>query len=135
VVEDEDQVRELMVRALQKAGCVVLTASSGPEALSAVDPGSRLDLVVADVVMPGGSGPEMVRHLRRTRPRLRALYVSGYAPQFATSGTTSPDAEPHFLQKPFSLSQFIDAVREVLDAPEEKDDERVWTPETLSLPD
>ena len=135
VVEDEDQVRELMVRALQKAGCVVRTASSGPEALSAVDPGTRLDLVVADVVMPGGSGPEMVRSLRRTRPRLRALYVSGYAAQFGTSGTTSPDDEPHFLQKPFTLNEFIDAVRKVLDAPEESDEARAWAPETLSLPD
>ena len=134
VVEDEDQVRELMVRALQKAGCVVIAAASGPEALSAVDPGSRMDLVVADVVMPDGHGPEIVRLLRRTRPRLRALYVSGYAAQFEASGTASPDVEPHFLQKPFTLTQFIEAVRNVLDAPE-GDDDRAWAPETLSLPD
>jgi PAS domain S-box-containing protein len=135
VVEDEDQVRELMVRALQKAGCVVIAASSGAEALSAVDPGIRLDLVVADVVVPDGHGPEVVRLLRRTRPRLRALYVSGYAAQFEASGTSSPDAEPHFLQKPFTLDQFIDAVRKVLDAPEGADEDRAWAPETLSLPD
>ncbi len=134
VVEDEDQVRELMVRALQKAGCVVIAAASAREALSVVDLGSRLDLVVADVVMPDGHGPEIVRLLRRTRPRLRALYVSGYAAQFEASGTSSPDAEPHFLQKPFTLTQFIEAVRNVLDAPE-GDDDRSWAPETLSLPD
>jgi PAS domain S-box-containing protein len=135
VVEDEDQVRELMVRALQTAGCTVITASSGPEALASVEPATRLDLVVADVVMPGGDGPEVVRLLRRTRPRLRALYVSGYAAQFRTSGSSSPDAEPHFLQKPFTLDEFIDAVREVLDAPEADDEEPAWAPETLSLPD
>jgi two-component system cell cycle sensor histidine kinase/response regulator CckA len=134
VVEDEVQVRELMVRALQKAGCVVMTASSSPEAVSALDPASRLDLVVADVVMPEGHGPEVVRLLRRTRPRLRALYVSGRAAQIATSGTNSPDAEPHFLQKPFSLSQFIDAVRKVLDAPGDSDGAGARAREARSLP-
>ena len=85
--------------------------------------------------MPGGNGPEVVRQLRRTRPRLRALYVSGYAPRFATSGASSPDLEPHFLQKPFTLTEFIDAVREVLDAPEGGDEGLTWAPELLALPD
>jgi PAS domain S-box-containing protein len=135
VIEDEDQVRELMVRALQKAGCTVITAADGAEALSAVDPAGRLDLAVTDVIMPGVSGPEVVRQLRRTRPRLRALYVSGFAPRFATSGTTSPDLEPHFLQKPFTLTEFIDAVREVLDAPDGGDEGLAWDPQPLALPD
>ena len=135
VIEDEDQVRELMVRALQKAGCTVITATDGAGALEAVHPADRLDLAVTDVVMPGRSGPEVVRQLRRTRPRLRALYVSGFAPRFATSGASSPDLEPHFLQKPFTLTEFIDAVREVLDAPEGGDEGLTWDPELLALPD
>jgi len=135
VIEDEDQVRELMVRALQKAGCTVITATDGAGALEAVDPDGRLDLAVTDVVMPGRSGPEVVRQLRRTRPRLRALYVSGFAPRFATSGASSPDLEPHFLQKPFTLTEFIDAVREVLDAPEGGDEGLTWDPQLLALPD
>jgi PAS domain S-box-containing protein len=135
VIEDEDQVRDLMVRALQKAGCTVITAADGAEALAAVDPAGRLDLAVAVVIMPGGNGPDVVRQLRRTRPRLRALYVSGYAPRFATPGASSPDLEPHFLQKPFTLTEFIDAVREVLDAPEGGDEELTWDPQPLALPD
>jgi PAS domain S-box-containing protein len=135
VIEDEDQVRDLMVRALQKAGCTVITAADGAEALAAVDPAGRLDLAVAAVIMPGGNGPDVVRQLRRTRPRLRALYVSGYAPRFATPGASSPDLEPHFLQKPFTLTEFIDAVREVLDAPEGGDEELTWDPQPLALPD
>ena len=135
VIEDEDQVRELMVLALQKAGCTVITATDGAGALEAVDPADRLDLAVTAVVMPGRSGPEVVRQLRRTRPRLRALYVSGFAPRFATSGASSPDLEPHFLQKPFTLAEFIDAVRQVLDAPEGGDDGLTWDPQLLALPD
>jgi PAS domain S-box-containing protein len=135
VIEDEDQVRELMVRALQTAGCTVITATDGAGALEAVDPADRLDLAVTDVIMPGRSGPEVVRQLRRTRPRLRALYVSGFAPRFATSGANSPDLEPHFLQKPFTLTEFIDAVREVLDAPEGGDEGLTWDPQLLALPD
>jgi PAS domain S-box-containing protein len=135
VIEDEDQVRDLMVRALQKAGCTVITAADGAEALAAVDPAGRLDLAVAAVIMPGGNGPDVVRQLRRTRPRLRALYVSGYAPRFATPRASSPDLEPHFLQKPFTLTEFIDAVREVLDAPEGGDEELTWDPQPLALPD
>ena len=135
VIEDEDQVRELMVRALQKAGCTVITATDGAGALEAVDPADRLDLAVTDVIMPGRSGPEVVRQLRRTRPRLRALYVSGFAPRFATSVASSPDLEPHYLQKPFTLTEFIDAVREVLDAPEGSDEGLTWDPQLLVLPD
>ncbi len=135
VIEDEDQVRELMVRALQKAGCTVITAADGAEALAAVDPAGRLDLAVTDVIMPGVSGPDVVRQLRRTRPRLRALYVSGFVPRFARSGASSPDLEPHFLQKPFTLTEFIDAVREVLDAPEGGDEGLTWDPQPLALPD
>jgi PAS domain S-box-containing protein len=132
VAEDEDQVRELMVRALEKAGCTVITASDGAEALSAVDTGQRLDLAVADVIMPGGNGPEVVRLLRRTRPHLRALFVSGYAPKFGTSRGIPLEGEPHFLQKPFTLSQFIDAVGKVLEAPEVADDDAA--PETGAPP-
>ena len=118
VVEDEIQVRELMVIALEKAGCVVLTASNGADALAAVEEVSDLDLVVADVILPGEDGPEVVRRLRRTRPNLRALYVSGYAAQFGSSRGIPLDAGRNLLQKPFTLAQFIDEVRKVLEAPE-----------------
>lgn len=42
---------------------------------------------------------------------------------------------PHFLQKPFTLTEFIDAVRKVLDAPEGGDEGLAWDPETLALPE
>ena len=117
VVEDEDQVRDLMVRALIDAGCTIFTAANGTEALSAVDSTVPLDVVVTDVVMPGLNGPEVVRLLRESRPEVKVLYISGYAPQFATSRGVALGADPALLQKPFTLAELVTKVREVLGAP------------------
>ncbi len=117
VVEDDPQVREVTVRSLRAGGYRVIVASSGREALDiAAREEGPLHLLVTDIIMPGVSGPEVANELRRHRPELRVLYVSGY-PQdtFARGGVLDPEIE--FLPKPFTASGLRERVRKALDSP------------------
>src|SRR5438046_3011973 len=77
VVDDEDDNREAMRRILTRDGYVVLTAAGPADALALCQDGTRVDLLLSDVVMPHASGPELMERLSALRPGLRVLYVSG----------------------------------------------------------
>ena len=79
LVEDEDMVRAVAQRALTRAGYTVTTASDGDEGLEIVQGGAEFDMVVSDVVMPAMDGPTMIRAIRKLRPDLPVLFMSGYA--------------------------------------------------------
>ena len=114
VVEDDLDVRTLAVALLSDAGYEVLEASSGPAALELLKEGQHVDLLLSDVVLPGGmSGPEINAQLRRDRPELRVLFMSGYAEQAVADARRLGDGEA-FLQKPFGKQDLLDKVREVL---------------------
>ena len=107
VVEDEESVRTLVVRMLERAGFRVLQAPNGAAALSLV--GTRLreiDLLLSDVVMPGMRGPELYEVLRTARPDLRAVFMSGYP---AEDGARVRGAAP-ILAKPFSTEDLVAAI-------------------------
>jgi hypothetical protein len=111
VVDDDGGMREMVVAYLREQGYAVTEAADPVAALAVVgDRSHRLDLVVTDLVMPKMSGPHFVERLRELRPQLAILRVSGYPrahhPQLA------PDAP--FLQKPFTLEVFQEAVEEAL---------------------
>jgi two-component system cell cycle sensor histidine kinase/response regulator CckA len=114
LVEDEEAVRAFAARALASRGYKVLEAASGIEALDVMrDAGGGIDLVVSDVVMPELDGPSMLRELRKTRPDLKIIFISGYAEDAFRKNL--PDGETfHFLPKPFSLKQLAVAVKETL---------------------
>jgi two-component system, cell cycle sensor histidine kinase and response regulator CckA len=117
VVEDEDAMREVTQRILERNGYQVLTAGRGEEALGLV--GARdgaLDLLLTDVVMPQMLGKEVAERIRALRPSTRVLYMSGYArPVLAEQGTLDPTVA--LISKPFSEDALLQAVREVLDTP------------------
>jgi two-component system cell cycle sensor histidine kinase/response regulator CckA len=72
----------------------------------------RVDLVLADVVMPGVSGPEMGARLKLLRPETKILYMSGYtADKIAHHGVLDPGTD--FIQKPFTPKQLSGKVREI----------------------
>jgi two-component system cell cycle sensor histidine kinase/response regulator CckA len=114
LVEDEEAVRAFAARALQSRGYKVFEAASGVEALEVMkESGGTVDLVVSDVVMPELDGPSMLRELRKTRPDLKIIFISGYAEDAFKKNL--PDGEKfHFLPKPFSLKQLAVAVKETL---------------------
>jgi two-component system cell cycle sensor histidine kinase/response regulator CckA len=118
LVEDEEPVREVARRALRAQGYRVLEAADGLEALEIADVHrGAIDLLVADVVMPRLGGIELARRLRRARPNLRVLHVSGYVEPVLREGP-SVVAGAAFLHKPFLPETLARKVRELLDAPD-----------------
>ncbi|HVA86380.1 MAG TPA: ATP-binding protein, partial [Candidatus Saccharimonadales bacterium] len=114
LVEDETAVRALMKIVLTRRGYRVLDASSPQAALKIAERGAaRIDLVVTDVVMPGMTGPKMVRRLLALRPTLRVLYSSGYTER-AIKGKDLVGAGATFLAKPFTPDELGRAVGEAL---------------------
>ena len=114
LVEDEDMVRVVAERALTRAGYTVTTASDGDEGLELVKGGAQFDMIVSDVVMPAMDGPSMVREIRKLRPDLPVLFMSGYAEEQLRKEIAIDNAE--FLPKPFSVQQISDKVGAVLAA-------------------
>jgi PAS domain S-box-containing protein len=114
VAEDEDPVREVVQRVLQGHGFQVLAAGSMQEALAVAVPGQRIDLLLSDVVMPQGSGPELEEKLLEHRPGLRVLYMSGYADDLLQR--RGPSAAPRdLLAKPFTTLALLRRVVAALD--------------------
>ncbi|MDP3720719.1 MAG: ATP-binding protein [Acidobacteriota bacterium] len=117
LVEDEESVRTLATSILQRNGYVVLTAAeAGPARRLASESDVPIHLVLTDVMMPDGTGPELVAGLCTKFGRPRALYMSGYAGAvLARQGRLAVDSA--FLQKPFTGTQLLSRVRQILDAP------------------
>jgi PAS domain S-box-containing protein len=115
VVEDEGEVREFTRCLLGRLGYRVLAAGGGAEALRVAEEHTGpIDLLVTDVVMPQMSGRQVAEALRRRRPGLRVLYVSGHTNDARVRHGVE-EAEVAFLQKPFSEADLAAKVRQVLD--------------------
>ncbi|HEX4081290.1 MAG TPA: ATP-binding protein [Rhizomicrobium sp.] len=114
LVEDEEAVRSFAARALKLRGYQVLEAAGGEEALELVrrHPGA-IHLLITDVVMPNMDGPTLVRAVRRLKPDLAVIFMSGYAEE-AFRRHDENAAELHFLAKPFGLKQLAAKVKDVL---------------------
>jgi hypothetical protein len=112
VAEDEAVVREMVVASLERLGYRVVAASTGEEAVRLIDRlGDEIDLLLSDVVMPGMNGPDLYDRARRTRPDLRAIFMSGYTA--LSMGRPIPDGVT-LLEKPFSAARLDQVVRETL---------------------
>jgi PAS domain S-box-containing protein len=114
LVEDEDAVRRVVCRVLDKHGYVVRSAADGQEAmlLQAQDP-EPVDLVLTDLVMPGVSGNELVAQLRAHQPGLRAVYMSGYSEDVAVQRGIAEDGTA-VLDKPFTAQSLLHSVETAL---------------------
>jgi len=117
IAEDEPAVRTFLRRFLRKQGYRVLTAADGEEALRiARNAEPAIDLLLSDVVMPTLNGIALARRMRRARPGLRIVFMSGH-PGPAGDGTPLDEEGALFLQKPFTTGQLGRALRDVLDRP------------------
>jgi two-component system, cell cycle sensor histidine kinase and response regulator CckA len=104
----------LAVEFLRRHGFRVTEADNGKSALELVKGGNfDFDMILTDVVMPGMNGPELVRELKRERPALRVLFMSGY-----TDDILNPEDQIEryrLIQKPFLVEDLVAKVRETLD--------------------
>ena len=113
VVEDQPQVRELVVGLVESVGYSTLSAADGKIgsaiASAAADP---ILLVITDVVMPRVGGLELVRAVRQSYPLAKAVFVSGYAdPGILQQIVAQGDA---FLQKPFMPEELIELIQRLI---------------------
>lgn len=116
VVEDAPQVRAGITQGLRALGYEVHEAADAAEALRVwKDLGTRVDLVLTDMVMPGEmSGLELVRHLQSLTPNLRAIISSGYSAELGSAGPLDLPGVA-YLPKPFEMKALTDLVRAQID--------------------
>jgi two-component system, cell cycle sensor histidine kinase and response regulator CckA len=117
VVEDEPSLRKLACTILKGGGYKILEAEDGAKALEAAKHlHDNIDLLLTDVVMPGLNGPELAQRLSVERPQMKILYMSGYTDgAVAAHGVLKPGIV--ILRKPFSQSQLLQNVGEMLAEP------------------
>lgn len=117
VVEDEDSVRELTRRILDKNGYRVLTAGNAAEALEMESRHhNKIDLLLTDVIMPKVTGPELAEQMRRIRPEILVLFMSGYA-DTVMSDQGVLEKVGRLIRKPFTEEVLLQRIRELLDRP------------------
>jgi CheY-like chemotaxis protein len=116
VVEDENAVRLLMQKVLEAHGYRVSAARNAREALAVWQTESgRFDLLVTDIVMPGGvNGRDLAKKLREQAPALAVIYCSGYTDE-VLGGAAPLRGSANFLEKPFDVDAFLNRVRSCLD--------------------
>jgi eukaryotic-like serine/threonine-protein kinase len=114
VVDDDDLVRRSIAKILERNGYRVLAASGSTEALDvARQHGSRIALIILDVLMPGLTGPELGRRLYDLNLPAKMLFVSGFSPESIQIEEAQVAAES-LLQKPFSQAVLLERVRSLM---------------------
>jgi CheY-like chemotaxis protein len=104
VVEDVPQVRATAVRIMQDLGCEVFDAYNGHQALKLLQAHPEIEVLFADVRMPGMSGTELAEAAQRLRPDLRIVLTSGYV------GQKDVPADITFVPKPWRVDAIAEAV-------------------------
>lgn len=112
VVEDEDGVREYLQALLAREGYRVLLANGYHDAIAIAESGDAFDLIVSDVMMPDGTGPELMAKPRESRPQVPAVYISGISRE--EFETLAPGQEHNFLQKPFEGARLVGRIEALL---------------------
>jgi CheY-like chemotaxis protein len=113
-VDDSQAIRSLIVETLEPLGYKVIVAASGQEALEICRAKKeKIDLLLADVVMPGMSGRQLTKKLQEVCPSLKILLMSGYPADIV--GPNS-QLEPHldFISKPFKLDVLSQKINQIL---------------------
>lgn len=111
VVEDNQAVLDAVAVYLQSLGYDILTASDAPEALKAIADHQDIDLLFTDLVLPGGgSGQDLARTIRNTRPHMKVVFTSGYSEEEAHGGVSAKD----ILKKPYPLDDLQRVLAEKL---------------------
>jgi DNA-binding response OmpR family regulator len=112
VAEDEDGIRAMTRAYLESLGYRVLEAADGVDAIRlAKEYHGPIHLILADILMPGMRGDSLVKELRRDRPTIRALLMSG----FPDSSTMDPSLE--IMEKPFEFPELGRRIRSLIDRP------------------
>ncbi len=114
VAEDEEMVRVFLKRILERAGYRVIVAGDGEEAVARFKEHDDIALVLSDVVMPRKNGKEILEEIRKLKPEMKAIFISGYTADIIhKKGILEEGVE--FITKPFTKNDLLRKIREVLD--------------------
>jgi two-component system, cell cycle sensor histidine kinase and response regulator CckA len=117
IVEDKPEVRQMAMRALREGGFAVMEAGDGVEALALLADGHpAVNLVLTDLALPNMDGLVLARELRRLRPGVPVLFMTGYTSDESVRRTATLRGHP-LIEKPFTADLLVSRVREALDAP------------------
>lgn len=117
LAEDDEAMRSFISMALKKAGHSVIACEDGLKAFEEVeaDDDKKIELLLADIVMPGMDGIELSQKTTKLRPDIKIMFITGFAA--VAMGKQNPNAEhARVLQKPFHLKDLVDQVHEMLAA-------------------
>jgi CheY-like chemotaxis protein len=114
VIDDEPSVRMLVSDVLTEQHYQTVEAKDGPSAFAILESGKRIDLMITDVGLPGGvNGRQIADRARVLRPKLKILFITGYAENAAISNHL--EAGMSVLAKPFAMSTLANKVREMIE--------------------
>ena len=105
LAEDDDAMRQYLVRALGKSGYAVEAVDRGTTALERVQAGERYDLLLTDIVMPEMDGIELAQRVAVIAPETRVMFITGFSAVSLRVGATMPQAK--VLSKPFHLRDLV----------------------------
>jgi CheY-like chemotaxis protein len=112
LVEDDEEVSKLLTEMLEQLGFEVTRTASAAAALGALANGRRVDVVLSDIMMPGGmNGVELAREIKARRADLPVLLTSGYA---EASKFTTGEQDLRVLPKPFGINDLASALRSIV---------------------
>lgn len=114
LVEDEDPVRNFILRALKDKGYKIIEARSGADALQ-IAKDINIDLLITDVIMPKMDGPTLNKKLREVKSNFKTIFISGYT-EDTFRENLDKELGIYFMQKPFTLKELAIKVREVLNS-------------------
>lgn len=115
LAEDQDGIRRLLRDYLVNSGYTVFEAADGDQAIQIANERSGpIDLLLTDIVMPGAGGLEVAEAIARRRPRMKTVFISGYAQEFDKELMHLPPGT-RLLRKPFSKAELLRNVRDLLD--------------------
>jgi two-component system, cell cycle sensor histidine kinase and response regulator CckA len=114
-VEDDDSLRRVTVRILRSRGYRVLEAQNGLEALEVMEREGTPDLLLADLIMPGMSGAELLERLEGEGRLPRVLLTSGFDPEFLMGWDQVDPSRLPFLEKPWQIEALLTRVRDALE--------------------
>ncbi len=116
VVEDDPAVRMLVLNVLDELGYHALPAADAKTALPLLESSLRIDLLVTDVGLPGLNGRQLAEIARQHRPRLKVLFMTGYAEKAAERHTFLAEGMD-MVTKPFSIDLLANKIREMINQP------------------
>jgi two-component system, NtrC family, response regulator PilR len=114
VVEDEKSMRDLLSMMLRKEGYAVEVADSGTQAASRISKDPLYDLVVTDVSMPGMTGLELLRHVRKASPDSSVILMTAYGSK-ETAIEALNEGAAYYVEKPFDLDEMKVVARRTID--------------------